>query len=354
MKIAIIAPPFISVPPKMYGGTELFVSQISEGLKKRKIDVVVYTNGESTIQVERRWLYEKAQWPIKGEIYDNLTDINHTSWAIADAARDCDLIHLNNLPGLAHSRMVNLPFVYTVHHPHDDGLSTFYQFFPDVDYVTISDFQRVREGMPRLRTIHHGLDASVYDCGQDNRRWHLSFLGRIAPIKGTHLAIQVAKRSGIPLRIAGEVQPMYRDYYEREIKPHIDGRFIDYIGEADLAGKNDLLGNSIAMLFPIQWDEPFGLVMIEAMACGTPVLAFAGGSVREIVADGVSGYICRDVDDMAQRAKSLSIPSQHVRAYLEKYFTIDRMVDQYVQLYREAMTRYQAGKTDFDSSLAIA
>ncbi|HKD90630.1 MAG TPA: glycosyltransferase family 4 protein [Terriglobales bacterium] len=353
MKIAIIAPPFICIPPKMYGGTEFFVSQIAEGLKKRKINVVVYTNGESTIQVERRWLYSRAQWPIKGEIYDNLTDINHTSWAVADARRDCDLIHLNNLPGLAHSPMVDRPFVYTVHHPHDDGLSAFYRFFPDVDYVTISDFQRVRERMPRIRTIHHGLDSSVYKRG-DNKRGHLSFLGRIAPIKGTHLAIQVAKRSGIPLRIAGEVQPIYRDYYEREIKPHIDGRFIEYIGEADLATKNELLGNSIAMLFPIQWDEPFGLVMIEAMACGTPVLAFPGGSVREIVKEGVSGYICRDVNDMAKTAKSLSIPAQQVRAYVEKYFTIDRMVDQYVQLYREAVARYQAGKTDFDTSLAIA
>jgi glycosyltransferase involved in cell wall biosynthesis len=337
----------------MYGGTELFVSQVAEGLKKREIDVVVYTNGESTIDVERRWLYAKAQWPIKGEVYDNLTDINHTSWSVADATRDCDLIHLNNLPGLAHSRIVSLPFVYTVHHPHEDGLSAFYQFFPDVDYVTISDFQRVRERMPRIRTIHHGLDSSLYEC-RDNRREYLSFLGRIAPIKGTHLAIEVAKRSGIPLKIAGEVQPMYRDYYEREIKPHIDGRFIEYVGEADLAGKNELLGNSMAMLFPIQWDEPFGLVMIEAMACGTPVLAFAGGSVREIVKDGVSGYICRDVDDMAERAKSLSFPCQQVRAYVDRYFTLDRMVDQYVQLYGEAIARHQSGEAHFDSDLAIA
>jgi glycosyltransferase involved in cell wall biosynthesis len=158
-------------------------------------------------------------------------------------------------------------------------------------------------------------------------------------MKGTHFAIQVAQRSGIPLKIAGEVQPLYRDYFESEIKPHIDGKLIEYIGEADLAAKNELLGNSLAMLFPIQWDEPFGLVMIEAMACGTPVLAFNGGSVPEIVRDDVSGYICRDVADMAARAKSLSLPPHAVRSYVEAYFTVDRMVDQYVEVYRDALAR---------------
>lgn len=323
----------------MYGGTELFVANIAEGLKKRGIEVVVYTNGESTIAVERRWLYDKAQWPIKGEIYDNLKDINHTSWSIADAARDCDVIHLNNLPGLAHTRLLpRLKFCYTIHHPHEPGLSEFYRFFPTVEYVTISDFQRHRERMPRIRTIHHGLDFSPYRA-RANKEQYLSFLGRIAPIKGTHLAIEVAKRSGIPLKIAGEVQPIYRDFYETQVKPHIDGRFIEYIGEADLATKNELLGNSRALLFPIQWDEPFGLVMIEAMACGTPVLAFNGGSVPEIVRDGVSGYICKDVDDMAKRAQELALAAQSVRAYAERYFSLDHMIDQYVDLYSELVEK---------------
>ena len=111
-----------------------------------------------------------------------------------------------------------------------------------------------------------------------------AFLGRIAPIKGTHIAIEVAKKSGIPLKIAGEVQPIFQDYFDTQIKPHIDGKFIEYVGEADLAAKNELLGNSLAMLFPIQWNEPFGLVMIEAMACGTPVLALPGGAVEEVCA----------------------------------------------------------------------
>ncbi len=327
----------------MYGGTELFVAQVAEGLKQRNIDVVVYTNGESEVAVERRWLYKKAQWPLSGEIYDNLKDINHTSWSIADAARDCDVIHLNNLPGLAHSRTVPLPFVYTMHHPHLAELSEFYQYFPDVEYVTISDFQRTRERMPRMRTIHHGLDPSVYDFRPDKQQY-LSFLGRIAPMKGTHLAIEVAQRSGIPLKIAGEVQPMYRDYFESQIKPHLDGKFIEYVGEADLKAKNELLGGSRAMLFPIQWDEPFGLVLIEAMACGTPVLAFTGGAVPEIVRDGVSGYICRDIGEMAERAASLALPAERVRQYVESHFSVQGMVGQYIDVYRDAISRHAGAK----------
>jgi glycosyltransferase involved in cell wall biosynthesis len=147
----------------------------------------------------------------------------------------------------------------------------------------------------------------------------------------------VAKKSGIPLKIAGEVQPMFQDYFDTHIKPHLDGKFIEYVGEADLATKNELLGNSLAMLFPIQWNEPFGLVMIEAMACGTPVLALPGGAVEEVVRDGVSGYVCRSVEEMARRAQSLSgvFNATAVRQYCQQYFSVERMVTDYVALYQE-------------------
>ena len=333
MRIALVSPPFISVPPKVYGGTELFLAQLAEGLKNLGVDVVVYCNGESTVNVEKRWLYEKAQWPIKGEVYDNLKDINHTAWAVADAAESCDVIHLNNVPGLAHSRFLKTPFVYTIHHPHLEGLTEFYNYYPETHYITISDFQRERETMPHVETIHHGIDLSLYEF-KEKKQQYLSFIGRIAPIKGVHIAIAVAKKSGIPLKIAGEVQPLFRDYFEREIKPHLDGKLIEFIGQADLAAKNELLGNSIAMLFPIQWDEPFGLVMIEAMACGTPVLALPGGSVPEVVKDGVSGYVCRDADDMATRAQQVtSIPNHLVRQYVKEFFSLERMVKDYCQVY---------------------
>ena len=348
MRVALIAPPFICVPPKEYGGTELFIAQLAEGLVQRGHDVVVYTNGESTVNAGKRWLYPESHWPINGEIEDSLRDINHTSWAIADAAADCDLIHLNNAPGLAQSRLLELPFVYTVHHPADAALSEFYRYFPDVWYVTISRFQQERERMPRIRTIHHGLDLAAYAL-VERKQEYLSFMGRIAPVKGPHLAIAVARKCGRPLKIAGEVQPMFRDYFEAEIKPHLDGKFIEYVGTADLATKNELLGHSAAMLFPIQWDEPFGLVMIEAMACGTPVLALPGGSVPEIVADGVSGFVCHSVDEMAQRVEDVeNLRPRVVREYVEQNFSLDHMVGEYVRMYEEIAAQAGAGPQSED------
>lgn len=340
MRVALIAPPFIPVPPKVYGGTELFIANLVQGLQKLAIDTVVYSNGDSTVAGEKRWLYPHSQWPVCGEVYANLKDINHTAWAIRDAAQDCDLVHLNNLAGLAISRYMSLPFVYTVHHPQQEELSDFYKFYPCVNYVTISHFQRHRETMPHTRTIHHGIDLSFYRL-RPKKQQYLSFLGRIAPIKGTHLAIQIARESGIPLKIGGEVQPLFRDYFEREVKPHIDGKFIEYIGEVDLESKNELLGNSLAMLFPIQWDEPFGLVMVEAMACGTPVLALPGGAVGEVVKDGVSGWIGRSVHDLARRATRLEkdfVPAK-VRDYVARHFSLERMALEYVTCYREALNR---------------
>ncbi|HWR17838.1 MAG TPA: glycosyltransferase family 4 protein [Terriglobales bacterium] len=335
MRIGLIVPPFISVPPRGYGGTELFAAHLAEGLSQLGFDVVVYTNGESTVPVERRWIYPEGKWPLDGEIHSSLRDINHGAWAVRDAVESCDLIHLNNAPGIVHSRFSNVPFVYTIHHAREDGLSQFYSFYPDIWYVSISEFQKKLENVPKIRTIHHGLEVSQYRVG-DGQRSYLTFLGRIAPMKGAHNAIKVAKRTGIPLKIAGEVQPMYQEYFEKEIKPHIDGKFIEFIGEADHDAKNELLGNSIGLLFPIEWDEPFGLVMIESMACGTPVFAFPGGSVAEVVQDGVSGYICTSVEHMAERiAKAGDFKPDLVRAYVNENFSIEKMVKSYADLYLE-------------------
>jgi len=336
MRIALVASPFISIPPARYGGTELFVGELALGLKARDIDVVVYTNGESTVDVERRWLYERAQWPIQGELYDNLKDLNHSSWAVADAAADSDILHLNNIPGLLASRATGRPAIYTVHHPHEAPLTELYRYLPDANFVTISDFQRRLEPMPKIRTIHHGVDMAKYRF-QEKKQEYLSFIGRIAPMKGTHLAIEAARRCGIPLKIAGEVQPRYRDYFEAQIRPQLDGKFIEFIGEVNLEEKNELLGGSRAMLFPIEWDEPFGLVMVEAMACGTPVLAFGRGSVPEVVKDGVSGWICGSVDELADRARHLTIAPATVRGYVEREFALGTMVERYVELYTELL-----------------
>lgn len=336
MRIALIASPFISVPPARYGGTELFIAQLAEELKTLGFDVVVYANGQSRVSTELRWLYEESQWPIDGEIFGNLKDLNHCAWAIRDAWDDADIIHLNSTSGLPFSRFEGPEFVYTIHHPHQDVLSSFYSHYPQVHFVCISRSQQALEALPSLRTIHHGVDMKSYRL-QEKKEPYLAFLGRIAPLKGTHAAIEVAKRTGVPLKIAGEVQPQYRDYFETQIKPHIDGRLIEYVGEADIGAKNELLGKATALLFPIQWDEPFGLVMVEAMATGTPVVAFPGGSVREVVRENVSGNVCESIEQMVDAIKNIEgrFQPSEVRNYTEQNFSVHRMAQAYADLYRE-------------------
>lgn len=332
MRVGLIAAPFIPVPPKLYGGTELFIAHLAEGLLNRGIDAVVYSNGESTVPAENRYLYPKMEWPVQSDVQAQFKDANHTAWAVQDAATTCDIIHLNNATGLTYSRFANPPFVYTVHHPRVPELSEFYRYYPGVSYVMISDAQRNLESMARMQTIHHGIPMDWYTPVEEKQPY-LAFIGRIAPIKGVHLAIEVAKRSGIPLKIAGEVQPIFQNYFDTEVRPHIDGKSIEYIGAADLAAKNELLGNAMAMLFPIQWNEPFGLVMIESMACGTPVIALEGGSVREVVKNGVSGWVCGCLDEMVEAVQTLHLSCRTVREYAQTHFSVDAMVERYIALY---------------------
>jgi glycosyltransferase involved in cell wall biosynthesis len=336
VRIALVAAPFIAIPPAEYGGTELFVAHLAEGLKKFDVDVVVYANGESTVQTERRWIYDRSQWPIKQPELAWLKELDHTAWATADAAKQCDLIHVQSAQAIAFSRFAKRPFVLTLHGPHDSKTSEYYSHYPDVQYVAISNDQARQESLPKLRTIHHGIDLSLYHL-VEKKQHYLSFIGRIAPIKGTHIAIDVAQRTGIPLKIAGEVQPMYREYFENKIRPHIDGKLVEYVGPADLQAKNELLGNSMAMLFPIQWHEPFGLVMVEAMACGTPVLAMPGGSVPEVVSEGVSGHVCRSVREITKSLGGLNFQPATVRRYVEENFSIEKMVATYITLYKDTI-----------------
>ena len=333
MKIALVAPPFIAVPPKKYGGTELFVAELAEGLQREGAKVVLYANGESTASVEIRSIYAEEEWPVQQDnVEASLKGLSHAAWAVHDASQTADVIHVNSAPGLSFSRFVNQPFVYTVHHAYEQTLAEYYEKLPEVQYVTISDFQQQKLRLPHMRTIHHGIKPSLYQL-QESKQRYLCFLGRVAPPKGTHLAIEIAKKSGISLKIAGEIQPIYQQYWEAQVKPQVDGTFIEYVGELGHDAKNALLGNSMALLFPIQWDEPFGLVMIEAMACGTPVLAMPGGSVAEVVKEGVGGHVRSSTDELAGCARNLKIAAKDVRRYMEENFSVERMVKDYLKLY---------------------
>jgi glycosyltransferase involved in cell wall biosynthesis len=314
----------------------LFVAHLAEGLCQLGLEVVVYTNGESTVHTERRWIYERSDWPVKNPSQAFIKSLNHHSWAVHEAALDCDVIHLQSAEAVALSRFIDRPTVLTLHGPHDAKLSEFYNFYPEITYVCISEAQGKQESMPKMVTVHHGIDLDQYRL-VEHKQQYLSFIGRIAPLKGTHIAIDVAQRTGIPLKIAGDVQPMYREYFEKKIKPQLDGKLVEYIGLADLEAKNELLGNSMAMLFPIQWNEPFGLVMVEAMACGTPVLAMPGGSVPEVVREGISGHICRSVVQMAKRAQNLNFSPIAVRQYVAENFSIERMARRYAAVYETAL-----------------
>jgi glycosyltransferase involved in cell wall biosynthesis len=336
MRIALIAPPFIEVPPRRYGGTELFIANLACELYTRGHDVTVYANGDSHLPCPVRWIYEHSEWPPSDTVRTQLKNVDHTAWAIRDAAASCDIMHLNDLVGLPMTRFIDVPTILTIHHPHEAILSEQYVRYPDVQYVAIAEWLARLEPMPHVSIVHHGIPASDYTFSTEKDDY-VAFLGRMAPCKGPGLAIEVARRAGLRLRLAGEIQPMFRDYWEQEVAPFIDGVQSDYVGEADFATKNALLSRARALLFPIQWDEPFGLVMVEAMACGTPVLAFRGGAVEEIVRNGVNGWICRDVDEMAGRLAALDIGSADCRDFVARHFSVARMADAYLDVYTRAL-----------------
>jgi glycosyltransferase involved in cell wall biosynthesis len=333
MRIAIIAPPFIAVPPTAYGGTELFIAHLAESLVAAGQDVVVYANGASRVRCELRSLYPESCWPPVDATSGYLRNADHTAWALADAAKTADVIHLNDAIGLPMTRLTRVPVLLTLHHPHEPVLSAFYEQYPAIHYVAISAAQARRERMPRMSVVHHGVHTDSYRFSEAKEDY-VAFLGRIVPCKGAHTAIAVARRAGLRLKIAGERQPMYEAYWREQVMPHIDGDQIQYLGEADEILKNELLSGARALLFPIEWDEPFGLVMIEALACGTPVLAFEGGSVAEIVRNGVNGWICRDVGEMAGRAAAPDISPHACLASVRGQFSCERMASRYLDVYR--------------------
>jgi glycosyltransferase involved in cell wall biosynthesis len=263
-----------------------------------------------------------------------LKNADHTAWAMDDASRRVDVIHLNDIVGVPFTRFVDVPVVLTLHHPHDPVLSEQYLRYPDIDYIAIGEWLGRKEPMSRIHVVHHGIPVGDYSFSSDKDDY-VAFLGRMAPCKGPHLAIEAARRAGVRLKLAGEVQPVFQEYWDQEVRPHIDGDQIEYVGEVDFEQKNELLSRARALLFPIQWEEPFGLVMIEAMACGTPVLAFAGGAVEEVMRNGLNGWICRDVDDMATRIGGPLAPYGGCRDYVERHFSFDRMVDRYLAIYGE-------------------
>jgi len=336
MRIALIGPPFIEIPPRRYGGTELFIANLAAELYARGHDITVYGNCDSAPACPIKWRYDHSAWPPDNGLRAQLKNADHTAWAIRDASSTADVIHLNDVVGLPFTMFINTPTVLTIHHPHEPELSDQYVRYPDTHYIAIAEWLARVEPMPLIDVVHHGIPVDAYTF-RDQKQDYVAFLGRMAPCKGPHLAIAAARRAGVRLKMAGEIQPMFKKYWDEEIAPHVDGHDVEYLGEADFSLKNELLSNARVLLFPIQWQEPFGLVVIEAMACGTPVLTFAGGAVEEIVRDGANGWICADVDDMARRIRSATIDPMACRSSVERHFSVARMTDRYLDVYGQAI-----------------
>jgi glycosyltransferase involved in cell wall biosynthesis len=333
MRIMIVAPPWLPVPPPAYGGTETVLDGLARGLKAAGQDVLLYTTGESTCPVERSWVFERA---IGVGLGGAAAEIRHVVHAYA-AAHEVDVVHDHTLIGPLYSeRFPRLPVVTTNHGPFESDLIDLYRIVADrVPIIAISHHQASTAGdVPIAAVIHHGVDPAEFPVG-DGTGGYALFLGRMNPGKGAHVAARLARQAGIGLKIAGKCHEQLEiDYVESAIKPLL-GADIEYLGEVDHATKLDLLGGATMLLNPISWPEPFGMVMIEALACGTPVVTTPYGAAPEIVGDGVTGFVCDDEPALlAAMGRIGEIDRRRCRVAVEGHFSRRRMVDEHVALYR--------------------
>jgi glycosyltransferase involved in cell wall biosynthesis len=332
MRIAIISTPFIRVPPAGYGGTELFCYELAEELHARGHDVTLFTTGDSEVSCRKRWLYPRPEWPPQPH-----DEIAHAAWAISEAAGGgFDVVHLNSPLGVPLARFVDAPVVYTIHHHREAATSRMYAANPGVGYVAISCRQRDLEApLPGAVVIHHGLRPDRYLPGGTDGGY-LLHLGRYAPEKGTHLAVDVAAQAGLPLKLAGRTHAQDAAYFAEHVAPRLGRPGVEELGEADVLQKIALLRHARALVCPLRWEEPFGLVAIEAMLCGVPVLGFARGSFPEIVEEGVTGFLAPP-DDVAALARLCAHLPGFDRAACARRararFTAAAMTDAYEALY---------------------
>ena len=350
MRIAQIAPLIESVPPKLFGGTERIVSYLTEELVRQGHEVTLFASGDSTTASELVSCWDTAL-RLTPQVQDTIPYHLMMLDALQRRVREFDVLHF-------HVDMLHFPMfrhiagrtVTTLHGRLDlPDLQPFYRHFPEFPLVSISDDQR--RPMPSARwvgTVHHGLPSDLLPFSPEPRGGYLAFLGRISPEKRPDRAIEIARRAGIPLRIAAKVDRADLAYFEGRIKPLLDDPLITFVGEVSEAQKGRFLGDALALLFPIDWPEPFGLVMIEAMACGTPVIAFRRGSVPEVLDDGLTGFIVDDLDqavDAARRAHRFDRAA--IRRRFEERFSAARMARDYLDIYRtlpalRARTRHVA------------
>jgi glycosyltransferase involved in cell wall biosynthesis len=332
MKIAHIAPVATTIPPRKSGSVELMTSLLTEGLVARGHDVTLFATGDSTTTATLHATYPHGYWHDEDmwpwELYEMLNLA-----AAVERARDFDIIHYEAAyypMSLAFARLSPTPIVQTLHHSPSAAEIALWSRYPEAPFVGISQEQaRLLKGLNVVDVVLHGIDTDNF-IFREKPEDYLLFLGRFTEGKGVLQAIEIAKRVGMRLILAAAEDEYYRD----KVAPHVDGRHIVYYGEADYPSKVKLYGGARALLYPIQAREPFGLVLAEAMACGTPVAALDRGAVREIVDDGVTGLVFEDLEHMVNDLpRVFDLDRRRVRQRAVERFGIARMVDEYVAVY---------------------
>ena len=339
MRIAQVATLYESVPPNAYGGIERVVSWLTEALVERGHEVTLFASGDSMTRARL-----VAASPTAIRCIEDTADPQAFHFTMLERvvrmSSTFDIVHFHtDYQSFPFARRLACPHLTTLHWRLDiPGLESLYREFADLPLVSISNAQR--SPLPWagwIGTVYHGLPADRLSFS-DRSEGYLAFLGRIAPSKRPDLAIEIAERSGVKLKIAAKIDNGDRWYYDGSIEPLFHDPLIEYCGELGDTQKHDLLSGARALLFPIDWPEPFGLVLIEALACGTPVIAFGHGSVPEIIEDGVNGFIVSNVDEaIAAVARLHEIDRRTCRATFDARFTVERMTDQYVALYTKLL-----------------
>jgi glycosyltransferase involved in cell wall biosynthesis len=336
MQIAQIAPLMEAVPPKLYGGTERIVAYLTDELVAMGHEVTLFASGDS---VTRATLDPGCARALRLDttVRDSVAPLLAMLETVAQRAHEFDVVHLHcDYLGYPVLRRAGAPFLATLHGRLDlPELRSLYRVFSDVPVVSISNSQR--GPLPEagfVATVYHGLPERLLLPGSGSGGY-LAFLGRISPEKAPDRAIRIAAQAGMQLKIAAKIDPVDRNYFKAEIEPLLAQPHVEFIGEIGEHEKSDFLGNAAGLLFPIAWPEPFGLVMIEAMACGTPVIAIRGGSVTEVVDEGVTGFIVENEEAAADAARRLHMLNRGlVRSVFEQRFTARRMAVDYTRIYQ--------------------
>lgn len=343
MRIAQVAPLMEAVPPKLYGGSERIVAYLCQELTALGHDVTLFASGDSTVDARLAPVWPQAL-RLDPSICDYLAPHMVMLETVARQADEFDVIHSHvDYLGYSVLRRLGVPFVTTLHGRLDLlVLQRLYDSFDDVPVVSISDSQR--RPLPQanyVATIQHGIPERRLLPGF-GAGGYLAFLGRISPEKAPDAAIRIAQRAGMPIRLAAKVDKVDRQYFEEIVEPMLALPGVEFVGEIGDDRKSEFLGNAAGMLFPIAWPEPFGLAMIEAMACGTPVIAFRHASVPEIVDDGITGFIVDTEAEAAEAASRLGmIERARIRRVFEERFTARRMAEDYLNVYRRLIAREQ-------------